>query len=95
MGGRLQSHQQRTVFREQGLLHDMGGKSKHILGEKLKSKAMANKRDNLLYRLRKKGVQANPRKRVIFFGVGGEPFKIRQIRRLCSEFHFNVQLVIE
>lgn len=56
---------------------------------------MANKRDNLLYRLRKKGVQANTRERVIFFGVGGEPFKIRQIRRLCREFHFNVQLVIQ
>lgn len=56
---------------------------------------MANKRDNLLYRLRKKGVQVNTRKRVIFFDVGGEPFKIRQIIRLCREFHFNVQLVIE
>ena len=53
---------------------------------------MANKRDNLLYRLRKKGVQANTRERVIFFGMGGEPF---EIRRLCSEFHFNVQLVIQ
>lgn len=56
---------------------------------------MANKRDNLLYRLRKKGIQANTRERVIFFGVGGELFKIRQIIRLCREFHFNVQLVIE
>ena len=56
---------------------------------------MANKRDNLLYRLRKKGVQANTRERVIFFVVGGEPIKIRQIRRLCREFHFNVQLVIQ
>ena len=56
---------------------------------------MANKRDNLLYRLRKKGVQVNTRERVIFFGVGSEPFKIRQIRRLCCEFHLNVQLVIE
>lgn len=56
---------------------------------------MANKRDNLLYRLRKKGVQANTRERVIFFGMGGEPFEIRQIRRLRREFHFNVQLVIQ
>ena len=56
---------------------------------------MANKRDNLLYRLRKKGVQANTRERVIFFGVGGEPFKLTQIRRICREFHFNVQLVIQ
>lgn len=56
---------------------------------------MANKRDNLLYRLRKKGVRADTRECTIFFGVGGEPFKIRQIRRLCREFHFNVQLVIE
>jgi hypothetical protein len=56
---------------------------------------MANKRDYLLYRLRKKGVRANTRERVIFFGVGGEPFKIKQIRRLCSDFHFNVQLLFE
>lgn len=56
---------------------------------------MANKRDNLLYRLRKKGVRADTRECTIFFGVGGDPFKIRQIRRLCREFHFNVQLVIE
>ena len=56
---------------------------------------MANKRDNLLYRLRKKGVRANTREHTIFFGMSGEPFEIRQIRRLCSEFHFNVQLVTE
>ena len=56
---------------------------------------MANKRDNLLYRLLKKGVQTNTRERVIFFGVGGEPFKIKQIIQLCREFHFNVQLVIQ
>lgn len=31
---------------------------------------MANKRDNLLYRLRKKGVQANTRERIIFFRRG-------------------------
>ena len=56
---------------------------------------MANKRDNLLYRLWKKGVRADTRERTIFFGVGGDPFKLTQIRRLCREFHFNVQLVIE
>lgn len=56
---------------------------------------MANKRDNLLYRLRKKGMRANTREHTIFFGMGGEPFEIRQIRRLCRDFHFNVQLVIE
>ena len=56
---------------------------------------MANKRDNLLYRLRKKGVQANTREHTIFLGMGGEPFEVRQIRRLCREFHFNVQLVIQ
>ena len=56
---------------------------------------MANKRDNLLYRLRKKGVRADTRERTIFFSVGGEPFKLIQIRRLCREFHFNVQLVIQ
>lgn len=45
--------------------------------------------------IRKKGVRANTREHTIFFGMGGEPFEIRKIRRLCSEFHFNVQLVIQ
>lgn len=53
---------------------------------------MANKRDGLLYRLRKKGVRVDTRERIIFFAYGGDPFKIIQIKRLYKEFHFTVQL---
>lgn len=56
---------------------------------------MANKRDNLLYRLRKKGVRVDTRERIIFFGVGGEPFEIIQVKRPCGEFRFHVQLEIQ
>ena len=56
---------------------------------------MASKRDNLLYRLRKKGIRVLTRERTIFFAYDGEPFKIRQIRRLCKEFRFHVQLEIQ
>lgn len=55
---------------------------------------MANVRDNLLYRLRKKGVRVRTRERTIFFAFDGEPFKIIQAKRLCKEFHFVVQLEI-
>lgn len=56
---------------------------------------MANKRDNLLYRLRKKGVRVQTRKRIIFLPFDGEPFKIIQVKRLCKEFRFHVQLEIQ
>lgn len=55
---------------------------------------MANTRDNLLYRLRKKGVRVQTRERTIYFARDGAPFTIIQIRRLCREFHFSVQLEI-
>ncbi len=56
---------------------------------------MASKRDNLLYRLRKKGVRVQTRERTIFFSLDGEPIKIIQIKRLCKEFYFHVQLEIQ
>ena len=56
---------------------------------------MASKRDNLLYRLRKRGVRVQTRERTIFFLFDGEPFKIIQVKRLCKEFHFHVQLEIQ
>lgn len=56
---------------------------------------MASKRDNLLYRLRKKGVRVITRERTIFFPYDGEPFKTIQVKRLCKEFHFHVQLEIQ
>ena len=56
---------------------------------------MANIRDNLLYRLRRKGVRVQTQERTIFFFFDGEPFKIIQVKRLCREFGFCVQLEIQ
>lgn len=56
---------------------------------------MANKRDNLLYKLRKKGVRVLTRERTIFFAFDREPFDVVQVKRLCREFNFHVQLVIQ
>ena len=52
-------------------------------------------RANLLYRLRKKGVRCNTKAREIYFAYNKDPMKVIQIRRLCKEFNFNVQLTIE
>ena len=72
------------------------GRSELIyIGGKLKNKAMANKRDNLLYRLRKKGVRVKTRERTIFFAYDEQPLDIVQVKRLCREYYFNVQLEIQ
>lgn len=55
---------------------------------------MANVRDNLLYRLRKKGVRVQTRERTIYFAYDGKPLKIIQVKRQCREFNFYVQLEI-
>ena len=56
---------------------------------------MANKRDNLLYRLRKKGVRVLTRERTIFFTFDRKPFDVVQVKRLCREYHFRVQLELQ
>lgn len=72
------------------------GRSELIyIGVKLKTKAMASKRDNLLYRLRKKGVRVKTRERTIFFAYNGQPFDVVQVKRLYREYHFRVQLEIQ
>ena len=53
------------------------------------------RRTNMLYKLRKKGVRCNTRERCIFIPYKEDPWEIVQVRRLCSEFNFNVQLIIE
>ena len=53
------------------------------------------RRANLLYRLRKKGIRCNTKAREIYFAYNKDPRKVIQIRRLCKEFNFNVQLTIE
>lgn len=56
---------------------------------------MANIRDNLLYRLRRKGVRVQTKERIIYFLFDGDSLRIIQVQRLCKEFHFNIQLEIQ
>ena len=52
------------------------------------------RRSNLLYRLRKKGVQVNTKERTIFIPNGEDPSLVVQVRSLIKEYHFIVQFVI-
>lgn len=51
-------------------------------------------RANLLYRLRRKGIEVDTRQHTIFIPYGDEPRRYIQVRRLCREFYFSVQFVI-
>lgn len=52
------------------------------------------RRANLLYKLRRKGIEADSKHRVIFIPYGEEPAKHIQVVRLCREFYFNIQFII-
>lgn len=52
------------------------------------------RRKNLLYKLRRKGVRCDTKRRVIEYPYGEDPARIPQIRRLVKEYNFNVQLII-
>lgn len=52
------------------------------------------RRANLLYKLRRKGIEADTKQRVIFIPYGEEPAKHIQVIRLCREFYFNIQFII-
>ncbi|MCM1490477.1 MAG: hypothetical protein NC095_06595 [Muribaculum sp.] len=52
------------------------------------------RRANLLYRLRKKGVLANTKLKVIYIPYSDYPCSHIQAIRLCREFHFNIQLTL-
>ncbi len=52
------------------------------------------RRANLLYKLRRKGIEADTKQRVIFIPYGEEPYKHIQVTRLCKEFHFYIQYII-
>ncbi len=52
------------------------------------------RRANLLYKLRRRGIQCNTKERCIFLPYMESPEKHPQILRLCREFHFYVQFVI-
>lgn len=49
---------------------------------------------NLLYRLRKHGIRADTKQRVIFIPYEESPWTYPQVGRLCREFYFNVQYII-
>lgn len=53
------------------------------------------RRANLLYKLRRKGVKVNTKQHVVFIPYGQEPFAHSQTLRLCKEFRFNIQYIIE
>lgn len=52
------------------------------------------RRANLLYKLRRKGIEADTKQRVIFIPYGEEPRQYVQAVRLCREFNFNIQFII-
>ncbi len=52
------------------------------------------RRANLLYKLRRRGIQCNTKEHLIYLPYMEPPEKYPQIQRLCREFHFHVQLVI-
>ena len=52
------------------------------------------RRANLLYKLRRKGIEADTRRRLIFIPYGHLPQQFIQALRLCREFHFNIQYII-
>jgi len=57
-------------------------------------KKKLKRRANILYRLRKKGIQCNTKERTIFFQYGESPDTILQIRQLREEFKFTLQFQI-
>lgn len=52
------------------------------------------RRDNMLYKLRKHGIRADVKEKVIFIPYESNPWEYPQVRRLQDEFYFNIQYVI-
>lgn len=48
----------------------------------------------MLYKLRRHGVTADTKMRVIFIPYGEDPWRFPQVRRLLDEFYFNIQFII-
>lgn len=53
------------------------------------------RRKNLLYKLRRKGIRCDTKERCIYYPFDKGPSEVIQIRRLCREYKFSVQLEIE
>jgi hypothetical protein len=52
------------------------------------------RRANLLYWLRRHGITANTKERVIFIPYGDNPWRFLQVCRLHQEYFFNIQFII-
>ncbi len=52
------------------------------------------RRANLLYKLRRRGIQCDTKQRCIYLPYMEQPQNYPQIPRLCREFHFYVQYII-
>lgn len=52
------------------------------------------RRANMLYKLRRHGITADTKQRVIFIPYGETPWRYPQVRRLHDEFYFNIQFII-
>lgn len=57
-------------------------------------KPKVKRRDNLLYRLRKHGILACTKQKVVYIPYEESPFEHPQVRRLVDEFYFNIQYII-
>ncbi len=56
--------------------------------------ARLKRRANLLYQLRKQGIECNTGFRLIFIPYMSDPYRYPQVRKLCREYHFNIQYII-
>lgn len=61
----------------------------------MNNKQRLKRRANILYRLRKKGIRADTKQRIVFCAAGKDITNIVQVKRLRQEFHFNTQIVIQ
>lgn len=52
------------------------------------------RRANMIYRLRRHGINVLTKERIIFIPYGDDPFLFPQVRRLNQEYHFNIQFII-
>lgn len=57
-------------------------------------KIRLKRRANLLYKLRRKGIEADTKLHVIFIPYGDNPWRFPQVRRLNQEYYFNIQFII-
>lgn len=60
----------------------------------MNNKQLLKRWANIFYRLRKKGIRADTKQRVIFCAAGEDITGVVQVKRLREEYNFNIQLTI-